>query len=181
MRARPGRILYAKIDVPELGEVAVFCTHFTAVSRAQLRSSYETWEGENIAHVAAAIDWIDEKTDDDTQVILLGDLNTSPAVPADDILPGGQSYAQLPKRASTIRSSTATMHLAPLHEQRAGARKDTGVGATLDHVMIRGISSRVTAERILDEPVAVSGDEDAGVPNELPLSDHYGVEATFYE
>jgi len=47
--------------------------------------------------------------------------------------------------------------------------------------MIRGIGARVTAERILDGLVSISGDEDAGIPDELPLSDHYGVEATFYE
>jgi endonuclease/exonuclease/phosphatase family metal-dependent hydrolase len=177
-------ILYALIDVPELGEVAVFCTHFTAVlNELRYEGSYETWEGENTAHVQAAIDWIDEKTDRDSQVILLGDLNTGPALPADDILPEvAESYAQLPEAdfedpfldgpgaSCTFCTSNALVR-----------QEDTGVGAAIDHIMIRGIDARVTAERILDEPVPVSGDEDAGSPDELPLSDHYGVEATFYE
>jgi endonuclease/exonuclease/phosphatase family metal-dependent hydrolase len=177
-------ILYALIDVPDLGEVAVFCTHFTAVlNELRYEGSYETWEGENTAHVQAAIDWIDEKTDRDSQVILLGDLNTGPALPADDILPEvAESYAQLPEADFDDPFLDGPNATCTFCTSNALVRQeDTGVGAAIDHIMTRGIDARVTAERILDEPVSVSGDEDAGTPDELPLSDHYGVEATFYE
>jgi hypothetical protein len=47
--------------------------------------------------------------------------------------------------------------------------------------MVRGFDTEITAERILDGLLPVESDADSGVPDELPLSDHYGVEATFFE
>jgi hypothetical protein len=59
---------------------------------------------------------------------------------------------------------------------------DTGVGGMIDHVMVRGFDSPITVRRTVDGLFPVeAGDEDAGAPDELPLSDHYGLEAIFFE
>jgi endonuclease/exonuclease/phosphatase family metal-dependent hydrolase len=177
-------IVYAKIDVPELGEVSVFCTHLTAVlPELSYEGSYETWDGENAAHVQALIDWVDEKTADGDKVIVLGDLNTSPSLPSADIDPEvPDSYALLPdadfadpfldgsNAACTFCADNPLVRL-----------EDTGVDANLDHIMTRGIDSTVTVERILDGLQSIEDDTDGGAPGELSLSDHYGLEATFFE
>jgi len=176
-------ILYAKIDAPELGEISVFCTHLSAVlDQVRYEGSYDTWEGENTAQVAELLEWVDEKTDDGDKVVVLGDLNTSPDVPADGIegeVP--ESYAQIPEAGfdnAFLAGPNATCTFCSANALvRSG---DTGVGSAIDHIATRGIDSEVTSERILDDVFMVAGDDDGGIPDELPLSDHYGVRATFF-
>lgn len=176
-------VIYASIDVPELGEIAVFCTHLSAVlNEVRYEGSFDDWEGENTAQLATMLEWVDEKTDAGAKVVVLGDLNTGPAVSAKDIVAEvAESYAQLPEadyedpfldgpNADCTFCSTNPM----VHED------DTGVGGTIDHIMVRGFDTEITAERILDELVP-NDDTDAGAPDELSLSDHYGLEATFFE
>lgn len=177
-------VIYASIDVPELGEIGVFCTHLSAVlNGVRYEGTFDDWEGENTAHVAALLEWVDEKTDDGAKVVVLGDLNTGPEVAAKDIVAEvPESYAQLPAAGyenpfldgpnadCTFCSSNPLV-----------VADDTGVGGMIDHIMVRGFDTDITAERILDGLIAIDSDEDAGTPDELSLSDHYGVEATFFE
>jgi endonuclease/exonuclease/phosphatase family metal-dependent hydrolase len=177
-------IIYASIDVPELGEIGLFCTHLSAVlNGVRYEGSFDDWEGENTAHVAALLEWVDEKTDDGDKVVVLGDLNTGPAVSSKDIVAEvPESYAQLPEADyedpfldgpnadCTFCSSNPLVH-----------EEDTGVGGLIDHIMVRGFDTEITADRILDGLLPVESDADSGVPDELPLSDHYGVEAIFFE
>jgi endonuclease/exonuclease/phosphatase family metal-dependent hydrolase len=177
-------ILYAKVDAPELGEIAVFCTHLSAVlNEVRYEGSFETWEGENTAQLTELIAWVDEKTDDGDKVVMLGDLNTSPDVPADDIegeVP--DSYAQIPEAGfdnSFLDGASATCTFCSSNPLVRG--DDTGVGSAIDHIVTRGITTEVTAERILDDVFSVTDEQDGGIPGELPLSDHYGVRATFFD
>jgi endonuclease/exonuclease/phosphatase family metal-dependent hydrolase len=178
-------ILYAQVEHPELGELDVFCTHLSAVlNDVRYEGSYETWAGENTAQVEALIEWVEDKTPDDAQVIVLGDLNTSPAQPADDIeaeVPA--SYDQLPEAGFDnpfLDGDDAKCTFCSANPLVLSG--DTGVGAAIDHILTRGIAAEVTAERILDDLVSsTEDDDDGGVPDELPLSDHYGLAATFHE
>jgi endonuclease/exonuclease/phosphatase family metal-dependent hydrolase len=178
-------VLYATIDVPELGEVAVFCTHLSAVlNDVRYEGSFGDWEGENTAQLEAMLDWVDDKTEDGAKVILLGDLNTGPEVSSKDIVAEvPESFAQLadydyedpfldgPDADCTFCSSNPLV-----------VSGDTGVGGMIDHVMIRGFDTEVEVVRILDTLNDVEADADAGVvPDQLPYSDHYGLEASFFE
>jgi hypothetical protein len=52
----------------------------------------------------------------------------------------------------------------------------------IDHIMVRGFDTEVEIVRILDTLNDVEADADAGVvPDQLPYSDHYGLEASFFE
>jgi endonuclease/exonuclease/phosphatase family metal-dependent hydrolase len=177
-------ILYAKIDAPELGEIAIFCTHLSAVlNEVRYEGSYETWEGENTEQLAEMIAWVDEKTDDGDKVVMLGDLNTSPVVSADDIegeVP--DSYAQIPEAGFDNALLAGPNAICTFCSSNPLVRSDdTGVGAMIDHIVTRGIDTEVTSERILDDVFSVTDEQDGGIPGELPLSDHYGVRATFFD
>jgi endonuclease/exonuclease/phosphatase family metal-dependent hydrolase len=177
-------ILYAKVEHPELGDLDIFCTHLSAVlNDVRYEGRYDTWAGENSAHVEALIEWVDDKTADDAQVIVLGDLNTGPAQSADDIeaeVPA--SYAQFPEAGfdnAFLDGDNAKCTFCSANPLVLSG--DTGVGAAIDHILTRGIAADVRSERILDGVVSTADDDDGGTPDELPLSDHYGLAATFYD
>ncbi len=175
-------VLYVAVDVPELGEVAVFCTHLSAVlNDVRYEGSFGDWEGENTAQVEEMIAWIDEKAGDGVPTIVLGDLNTSPESSADGIVEEvPESYAQWPEAGydnAFLESDAAACTFCT--DNALVASEDTGTGGAIDHILTRDITSSIVVERIFDQTVGVMGDEDAGVPDELPLSDHYGLSATF--
>lgn len=178
-------VLYASIDVPELGEVALFCTHLSAVLvGVRYEGSYGDWEGENTAQLEALLDWVDEKTEPGAKVIVLGDLNTGPAVSSKDIVAEvPESYEQLADYDYTdpfLDGPNADCTFCSINPLVIPG--DTGIGGMIDHIMVRGFDGDVSVERIFDELLPVEGGgEDAGAPDELSLSDHFGLEATFFE
>ena len=75
-------ILYGRIDDAALGSVHVFCTHLSAIqSGLKSDGSYGSWEGENAKHVEDLIAFVNEKVPANGKVVVLGDMNTSPAAP----------------------------------------------------------------------------------------------------
>jgi endonuclease/exonuclease/phosphatase family metal-dependent hydrolase len=171
-------VLYAKVDAPELGEVALFCTHLTPdLPGLAYDGSFGSWAGENAAHVDALLEWIDEKTRDGEPVIILGDLNTGPDGDAfEPELP--ESYAELP--AAGFESpylDGADPRCTFCGDNPLVLSADTGVDAVIDHVLLRDVDGSASASRILDDEIMLEGDEDAGAEAEtLARSDHYGVE-----
>lgn len=164
--------------------MAVFCTHLSAVlNEVRYEGSFGDWEGENTAQLLEMLEWVDEKSEDGAQLVVLGDLNTGPAVSSEDIVAEvPESYAQLddfdyedpyldgPEPDCTFCSSNPLVH-----------GDDTGVGGMIDHIMVRGFDTAVSIELIFDGLLPVEGDAGVDAPGELPLSDHYGLEATFFE
>lgn len=159
-------ILYAKLEVEELGEISLFCTHLTPrEDPLRYEGSFGSWSAENEAHVQALIDWVDEKAGAGEPVIVLGDLNTGPAGPGiEPEVP--DSYAQLPAAGFAdpfLEGSAAACTFCS--DNPLVNPQDTGVDAALDHVLTRDLEAPVEVER-------------AFVDDQEPLSDHYGLRAT---
>lgn len=179
-------ILYARLDDTPLGTVHVFCTHLTAIlSGLQYEGSYAGWEAENAAHVEALIEWVDEKTDADDKVLVLGDLNTGPSG-ADITASVPENYAAFEAAGfenAFLRGSDAACTFCTSNPLVAA--EDTGAGAAIDHVLTRGIEGSVSVERVLDELVTIDvmgAAQDGGTgaleEREVGLSDHFGLRAT---
>lgn len=176
-------ILYGRLDDTQLGTVHVFCTHLSAIlTGIKYEGSYTDWPGENAAHVQALIDYVREKAGSDGKVLVLGDLNTGPAgagiepsVPA--------SYAKLPAAGFADPFLTGPNAACTYcRDNPLVAGDDSAANATIDHILVRGISQSTDVTRVLDQPVEIDvpSAQDAGTTTEkrtLRLSDHYGLHA----
>ena len=173
-------ILYARIDDVAVGSLHVFCTHLSAIqSGLKYDGSYGDWDGENARHVEDLIGFVAEKVPANGKVLILGDLNTSPAaagvspsVPANyaKFAPAGFADPFLvgPNAACTFCNDNPLV-----------SASDTGVDATLDHILTRGLDKRVLVTRRLDQQIEL----DVPVPGggsekrQSALSDHYALHA----
>jgi endonuclease/exonuclease/phosphatase family metal-dependent hydrolase len=174
-------VLYARVDVPEIGALSVFCTHLTPRLLGAYDGSYDSWEDENAAHVQALIDWVDEKTAGGEPALVLGDLNAGPDLAAKGIKGElAENYAKLPAAGFAdpfLDGPNAACTFCA--DDALVIPFDTGVDSTIDHVLVRDLDAKVTVQRILTDEVAITNAADAGsdAPQRLPRSDHYGLQA----
>jgi len=135
-----------------------------------------------MGHVKALLDWVDDKSGDDAKLIVLGDLNVGPALAKREIdAEQPEAYAQIPDAGFAdpfLEEPNATCTFCS--DNPLVVSGDTGVGAAIDHILTRGIDSEVTVERIFTELSSASTADGGAIP-ELPLSDHYGLSASFFE
>lgn len=171
-------VLHATTDVETLGEIAVLCTHLSAVqNNVRYEGSYGDWESENAAHARALVDFADDQAGGEGPVLVLGDLNCGPARPGVEA-ELADSYAELANAgfvdpfldgddaACTFCSANALV-----------GSDDTGVDAAIDHILTRGLDAQVATTRVLMESFQDPG-ADGGAADTIPLSDHYGLRAT---
>jgi hypothetical protein len=121
--------------------------------------------------------YIDEKTDENDRVIILGDLNTGPAV-GDIAAEEAANFALL----TNAGFESPFLEDAELADCTFCASNplvsDTAASVAIDHLLIRGLDADGTARRFLTEPVDIDVD---GVPTTVAFSDHFGVRATLFE
>lgn len=170
-------VLYARIDDKAFGSVHVFCTHLAAIlDGVRYEGSYGDWEAENAAHVEELIAWVDEKAGRDGKVIVLGDLNTGPA--GDGIQPSvPDNYALLPEAGFAnpfLSGPNAACTFCT--DNPLVLSEDGAAGATIDHILTRGIRGPVETERVLEDEVTIEVSTESGTSTEtVALSDHYGL------
>ncbi len=166
-------VIYALLDTEELGPVHTFCTHLTAIFDDIPFPGEGGWEGEQARQIEALLDFVQDKTGGTGQVLLMGDLNTGPAI--DGVV------AATPENFQRLTDAGfASPYL------RAGAEctfcaanplvSDDDDSVIIDHVLVRGIEAGDLADRIL------TGDLDIALDGEqvnAAFSDHYGVAASF--
>ena len=167
--------LKAVIDTPD-GDVAVTCTHLTAVfdTTPYPRDSGD-WESEQAVQVAELIDWVDN--DATEHKVLMGDMNTGPEV--------GEINAEAPDNWDIFDDADfdipyldddPTCTYCAENGLLAGSA-DNDDDRIIDHVMFRGWSAYPANARVLDQELP--GTESCGDTFDPgALSDHYGVSTT---
>lgn len=171
-------VIYAELETEQIGTVHVFATHLSAIF-ADIPypdgGGPEAWAAEQAAQIETMHGFIDEKVDDDSPVLLMGDFNTGPAgdnygaefVENYDALVAGRDYDNAytddPAATCTFCSSNTLI----------GGEGDDGI--TIDHILVSGFDGTVETERIFDETVSVTVE---GEDLAMNLSDHYGLLAT---
>jgi hypothetical protein len=167
-------VLYTKLATP-LGELNAFCTHLTANITSVPHPARSSWRRDQAAQIDALLAFMEEKATG-RPTLLLGDLNTGPAIGPriSPTLP--DHYARIIERgflnpyASQQDVACTYCFDNPLEGGR-GTR-----GLLIDHILLRGFSGRVLlGEQIMRPPVVV---EPAGKPVRIGPSDHYGVRVT---
>ncbi len=166
-------VLYARLDAP-FGQLAVFCTNLGGV-----RGMAYPWQGsqadEQRAQIEALLAFVDAKARAQDTVVVLGDLDTGPAV--------GDAEAVAPNVYARLLSAGL---LSPFASQPdAGCTycaENPLVGPSssrppslVDHVLVARPPGQTSAERILSDRIRVHvGGQEIGTA----YSDHYGVLAT---
>ena len=165
-------LLHAVIDTPE-GPLDVYCTHLTAAFDS---IPYPRAEGDWIAEQAAQIRLMNDTIDaaGAERVVLLGDMNTGPAVNGmDGETPENWAiFEEYEWSNPYLDGNPACTYCGdnPL------IGIDDSADRVIDHVMLRGFGA-ATATRMLDgfDTTASSCDD---VIDPSSLSDHYGVSVT---
>lgn len=171
-------VIYAELDTEQIGTVHVFATHLSAIFSDipyPDGGGPEAWAQEQADQIETMHAFIDEKVDDDSPVLLMGDFNTGPEGDNftaefpdnyDALVAGGpydNAYVDAPSATCTFCNDNTLID----------AEGDGGV--TIDHILVRDFDGTVETERIFDDMVSVVVE---GEDTMMNLSDHYGLLAT---
>lgn len=167
-------VIYARIDVPNVGSVQTFCTHLTPIFRdIPFPGDAGSWEAEQRAQIHALIDFVASKATVDDRVLVLGDMNTGPEF--DDI--SGEApanYALLLTAFSDPYVAESSMPACTFCASNPLV-PDDAPSTIIDHVMVRGLDADDSATRFLTGTLQI---DVGGIPRTIAFSDHYGVRAT---
>lgn len=167
--------LRSVVEVPDFGEVDVYCTHLAAdLSNVPYTGdTYASFAEENAAQVDALLEWIDQ-TATTGNVVLMGDMNSGPAV--------GDLEAELVDSYTKFEDATFA---SPYVEQAdpectycgTNTLNDGDANKAIDHVFLdfEGAAEVTNVERTFDATQSIEVDGD---PMDLHLSDHFGVRVT---
>jgi endonuclease/exonuclease/phosphatase family metal-dependent hydrolase len=167
-------VLYAKLATP-IGELHAFCTHLTANLAGVPHPGKASWRRDQSAQIDALLAFVEKKAAG-RPALILGDLNTGPAI-APAISPSlPDHYARLVQSGflnpyAAQRDVQCTYCFDNPLEGGRGTR-----GVLIDHVLLRNFEGQVlTGAQIMRPLVTV---QPAGKPVRIGLSDHYGVSVT---
>ncbi len=162
-------VIYARIEVPNLGTVHTFCTHLTPIFQDIPYPGDGTWESEQQAQIMALLDWMATKTTTDDRVLLMGDMNTSPDL--------GTVAGEAPANWALLLSSVLDPYVAetPMPQCSYCASNplvpDDAPSTLIDHVMVRNLEAHDSSTLFLTGPLQIA-------EGTVAYSDHYGVMST---
>jgi endonuclease/exonuclease/phosphatase family metal-dependent hydrolase len=161
-------VLHARVDIPSLGRVHVFCTHLgSSLGPIPYAGPYGSWDGEHTHQVKQLLDIVAQKASDSEPVILLGDLNTGPALP--------NIYGAAPDDYVLLAAQLENPYVLGGNAKCTECNDDSFRDADshddlIDHFLVRNFpSSKQSVERVFTDKVAL---DDTTTVN---LSDHYGL------
>lgn len=161
-------VQHVQVESP-LGPVHVFCTHLASPldSLGPYPGELGSWEQEQEHQIEQVLAFVEERAGGAGPVVLTGDLNTGPGVPAAGIAP---------VRPGLYARFAAAGFESPFVEQPEAACTYCGSPPELiDHVLVRGLDAARSAARRWVDPIRITV---AGDSLETPLSDHVGLELT---
>jgi endonuclease/exonuclease/phosphatase family metal-dependent hydrolase len=165
-------VLYASLDDGSGAGIHVFCTHLgSPLGGLPYRGAHGDYEGEHDAQITQLLAFIDEKTDEDDKVVLLGDLNTGPAISGlSPELP--DHFARLVPGAG-FENPALERPFCTWCKENSWLADDTPE-SMIDHILLRGPHRAVVSSRPgFKTPVTIEG-----LPEPGHLSDHFGVQLT---
>lgn len=176
------QITIATATLPNGSEVDVYCNHLTPVFEG-LAFPYtgpygegevgpSGWAAEQLLQTEKLIARVAARSGDRPAVIL-GDFNTSPSLPANDIVGEAQAtYARLTSVYAAASAPDFTPACTFCPETNANF-VESSASVWLDHIFLSGFGAdaTVSTEVTFEENVVTAGSA------QVPLSDHYGLAA----
>jgi endonuclease/exonuclease/phosphatase family metal-dependent hydrolase len=156
------------------GELDVYCTHLASDMSFNYQGAFGDWKGEQAHQIDQLLAFVDEKSGDARPAVLLGDLNTGPAISSDNI--GGEwpeHYDRLSAAGFDNPYSSQQDVSCTLCADNSFRSPDSSE-RLIDHVLFRNAPAAVTIQRFMTETVTLDIDN---MPTESNPSDHYGLVA----
>lgn len=162
--------LFARVEASGLGELDVYCTHLTADTPQLPHPAGRRWSEEHAEEVGELLAYVEE-TSRGRPVLLLGDLNTGPALGPRIQARAAEQYARF------LAAGFSNPYAGPGAEctycfdnpLRGGAGTR---GTLIDHALLRGVAAAAKPSPFLRR----LGELDVGGrPVRSGLSDHFGV------
>lgn len=169
---------WARVDT-SIGDLDVFCTHLaSAIPQSDYGGDFGDWKGEQARQIEQLLAFIDEKSSEDGssgQIIVLGDLNTGPAIQESGI------ESEWPENFQhLVEAGLTAPYLAQSDVQCTDCPENSFHAADsapklIDHVLLRGVAASAHVERVMTQTVTIEVD---GETVETNLSDHFGLQLT---
>ncbi len=166
--------LFARATKPDGTTLAVTCTHLTADLSGSIpyQGTYGSYAEEQADQIGRLITFAEDKADDAEPILIMGDLNTGPAVGTDVVAELADNWALFGAAGYTDAFSDSADAVCTYCA--SNPLNDGGDSVLLDHVLAKGWPEGLTwaGTRVLDGTETLStsdGDLD------LPASDHYGL------
>ena len=150
----------------------------SAIPESDYGGDYGDWKGEQAHQIEQLLEYIEEKSGEEGssgQVVLLGDLNTGPAVTDHGIQPEWPENYQLLVDAGLTEPYLAQSDVQCTDCPENSFHSADSDAKLIDHVLLRGVAASPHVERVMTETVTIEVD---GEPVETHLSDHFGLELT---
>ncbi|WP_437639268.1 endonuclease/exonuclease/phosphatase family protein [Sorangium sp. So ce854] len=168
-------VLYARLSPPSIGELHVFCTHLTAGMEGVPHPRNTSWQKDQSAQIDALLAYVDKKTGGRGATLLLGDLNTGPAI-------APSISARLPAHYDRLLARGFVNPYASQEDARCTYCFDNPLdggkgtrGILIDHVLLRGFDGDATGTQIMRSNLTI----EAGKRKvKSGFSDHYGLLVT---
>jgi endonuclease/exonuclease/phosphatase family metal-dependent hydrolase len=162
-----GSAWYAQVDVPGLGPVDTFCTHFSSsLGAIPYRGPHGSWSGEHAYQTAQLLGFMARKGDSHRPLLVLGDLNAGPGT---DVLRAiePQDYHLL--LASGLEEAVASPFCTMCPDNVFRGPESDGI--FIDHALLKGFGGTSSGESVLVQTFSLAG-------TALNMSDHYGLRVT---
>ncbi|WP_437959832.1 endonuclease/exonuclease/phosphatase family protein [Sorangium sp. So ce119] len=168
-------VLYTRLSPPSIGELHVFCTHLTASLEGVPHPRNTSWQKDQSAQIDALLAYVDRKTGGRGATLLLGDLNTGPAI-------APSISARLPAHYDRLLARGFVNHYASQEDAKCTYCFDNPLdggkgtrGLLIDHVLLRGFEGQVSGTQIMRSSLTI----EAGKKKvKSGFSDHYGLLVT---
>lgn len=168
-------VLYTRLSPPSVGELHVFCTHLTASMEGVPHPRNTSWQKDQSAQIDALLDYVDRKTGGRGATLLLGDLNTGPAV-------APSISARLPAHYNRLLARGFVNPYASQKDAKCTYCFDNPLdggkgtrGLLIDHVLLRGLEGDAYGAQIMRSSLTI----EAGKKKvKSGFSDHYGLLVT---
>ncbi|WP_433935819.1 endonuclease/exonuclease/phosphatase family protein [Sorangium cellulosum] len=168
-------VLYTRLSPPSIGELHVFCTHLTASLEGVPHPRNTSWQKDQSAQIDALLAYVDRKTGGRGATLLLGDLNTGPAI-------APSISARLPAHYDRLLARGFVNPYASQDDAKCTYCFDNPLdggkgtrGLLIDHVLLRGFEGQVSGTQIMRSSLTI----EAGKKKvKSGFSDHYGLLVT---
>ncbi|WP_438009977.1 endonuclease/exonuclease/phosphatase family protein [Sorangium sp. So ce321] len=168
-------VLYTRLSPPSVGELHVFCTHLTANMEGVPHPRNTSWQKDQSAQIDALLAYVDQKTGGRGATLLLGDLNTGPAI-------APSISARLPAHYNRLLARGFVNPYASQEDAKCTYCFDNPLdggkgtrGLLIDHVLLRGFEGDASGAQIMRSNLTF----EAGKKKvKSGFSDHYGLLVT---
>jgi endonuclease/exonuclease/phosphatase family metal-dependent hydrolase len=160
----------------EAGEVDVFCAHLQSEMGFPYQGDFGSYEAEQAHQIDQLLAFIGEKDDGSRPVVLMGDLNTGPAIPEAGVVGEWPHHYQRFVTAGFANPHAESGDASCSYCPENTFQSDSADPRLLDHILLKNATTGASCTRFMTETTTIESKD--GDLVETHYSDHFGLQAT---